>query len=52
MLYVNDLIEWVNDGQESRIERIVWIDENYVIAFLFDINTNKGVPYAKKISEI
>ncbi len=52
MLYVNDLIEWVDDAEKSRVERIVWIDENYVIAFIFDINTNKGVPYAKRISEM
>ena len=52
MLYVNDLVEWVNDSEETKIERIVWIDENYVLAFVFDINTNKGVPHAKKISEI
>ncbi|MGL5942123.1 MAG: transposase [Waterburya sp.] len=52
MLYVNDLIEWVNESQEVKVERIVWIDENYVIAFIFDIKTNKGVPYPKKIKEI
>ena len=52
MLYVNDLIEWVNDKGKSKVERIVWIDENYIVAFVFDINANKGVPYAKKTSEI
>ena len=52
MLYVNDLIEWVNDAEESRVERIVWIDENYIVAFVFDINNNKGVPCAQKIGEI
>ncbi|MGK7954255.1 MAG: Mu transposase C-terminal domain-containing protein [Crocosphaera sp.] len=52
MLYVNDLIEWVDHTEDSRVERIVWIDENYILAFVFDINTNKGVPYSKKISEI
>lgn len=52
MLYVNDLIEWVDDAGESRVERIVWIDENHIIAFIFDINTNKSLPAAKRISEI
>ena len=52
MLYVNDLVEWVNDIEEAKVERIVWIDENYVIAFVFDLNTNKGVPYATRISAI
>ena len=52
MLYVNDLVEWINSTEKVKVERIVWIDENYILAFVFDINTNKGVPHAKKISEI
>ena len=52
MLYVNDLVEWVKDSEETKVERIVWIDENYILAFVFDINTNKGVPLARRISEI
>ena len=52
MLYVNDLIEWIDDVKETKVERIIWVDKNYVIAFVFDINTNKGVPCAKRISEI
>ena len=51
-LYVNDLIEWLNESEQSTVERIVWIDENYTLAFIFDINTNKGGPYPKRISEI
>ena len=51
-LYVNDLIEWLNESEQSTVERIIWIDENYTLAFIFDINTNKGVPYPKRISEI
>ena len=52
MLYINDLIKWVNDKGKSQVERIVWIDDNYIVAFVFDINTNKGLPVAKKVSEI
>ena len=52
MLYVNDLVEWITEKEDTTVERIVWIDENYVLAFVFDINTDKGVPYAKRISEI
>ncbi len=52
MLYINDLIEWVNDKGKSKVERIVWIDENYIVAFVFDINTNKGLPAPRRISEI
>lgn len=51
-LYVNDLIEWLDESGASTVERIVWLDENYILAFLFDINTSKGVPYPKRISEI
>ena len=47
-LYVNDLIEW-NDGS---IERVVWIDDEYSIAFLFELEANKGFPHPKSIAEI
>ncbi|MEH2218724.1 MAG: DNA-binding protein [Nostoc sp.] len=51
-LYVNDLIEWELDSGNKVLERILWIDEDYTIAFLIDVNTNKGLPKLKKVSEI
>jgi hypothetical protein len=51
-LYINDLIEWLAQSEDSLIERIVWIDEGYTIAFLFDIKATKGFPYPKSIAEI
>ena len=47
-LYVNDLIKWNDDS----IERVVWIDEEYSIAFLFELEANKGFPHPKSIAEI
>lgn len=52
MLHINDLIEWIDDKGKSKVERILWIDDNYNVAFVFDINTNKGLPAPKRISEI
>ncbi|AVH67419.1 DDE-type integrase/transposase/recombinase [Nostoc sp. 'Peltigera membranacea cyanobiont' N6] len=51
-LFINDLIEWESDGNSQLIERIIWIDEGYVIAFVLDINSKKGLPEPKKVSEI
>lgn len=51
-LCVNDLIEGVEESGQTTRERILWIDEGYVLAFVIDININKGVPYPKNIYEI
>ena len=32
------------DNLDNLIERVIWIDEGYVIAFVFDINANKRFP--------
>ncbi|MBC1258918.1 DNA-binding protein, partial [Trichormus variabilis V5] len=34
------------------VERIIWIDEGYIIAFVIDINAKKGLPEPRKISDI
>ncbi|MEH2379290.1 MAG: Mu transposase C-terminal domain-containing protein [Nostoc sp.] len=51
-LFVNDLIEWIDESGNSFIERVLWIDEGYIIAFVFNINTKTGFPEPKKVSEI
>ncbi len=51
-LFVNDLIEWTLDTNAHVVERIIWIDEGYIIAFVININAKKGLPEPKKISEI
>jgi hypothetical protein len=51
-LFVNELIEWQDDSEIPLIERVLWIDEGYIIAFVFDINAKKGFPQPKKVSEI
>ncbi|OYE05063.1 DDE-type integrase/transposase/recombinase [Nostoc sp. 'Peltigera membranacea cyanobiont' 232] len=51
-LFINDLIEWESDGNTQLIERIIWIDEGYIIAFVLDVNSKKGLPEPKKVSEI
>ncbi|MGF1987477.1 MAG: Mu transposase C-terminal domain-containing protein [Nostoc sp. ZfuVER08] len=51
-LFVNDLIEWIDESGNNFIERVLWIDEGYVIAFVYDINAKTGFPEAKKVSEI
>ncbi len=51
-IFVNDLIQWVDSSGESRIDRILWIDTNYRVAYSIDINGKNSLPEAKKISEI
>lgn len=29
-LFVNDLIEWIDESGNSFIERVLWIDEGYI----------------------
>lgn len=51
-LFTNDLIEWRNSSNNLLIERILWIDEGYTIAFVFDINAKSGFPEPRRVSEI
>ncbi|MBD2359780.1 DDE-type integrase/transposase/recombinase [Anabaena minutissima FACHB-250] len=51
-LFVNDLIKWIDESGNNFIERVLWIDEGYVIAFVYDINAKTGFPKPKKVSEI
>jgi NACalpha-BTF3-like transcription factor len=51
-LFVNDLIEWIDESGSNVIERILWIDSNYSLAFVFDIQVKKGFPEPKTVSEI
>jgi len=51
-LFVNDLIEWIDESGEKVTERIIWIDSNYSLAFVFNIQAKKGFPELKKVSEI
>ncbi|MFN6561135.1 MAG: hypothetical protein RMY28_015285 [Nostoc sp. ChiSLP01] len=49
---VNDLIEWVDISGNNFVERILWIDKGYVIAFTIDINVKTGFPVPKRVSDI
>lgn len=52
-IFVNDLIQWSsNNNDNSLIERIVWIDEGYQIAFLIDIYGTKGFPQKRSIDDL
>jgi hypothetical protein len=51
-LFVNDLIEWADESGNNFIERVLWIDEGYIIAFVFDIYAPKGFPQSKSVNEI
>lgn len=49
ILTINELIKFVEDG---RIERILWIDEGNIIAFLIDIYSANALPLLRRVSDI
>ncbi|HWP95987.1 MAG TPA: transposase family protein [Syntrophomonadaceae bacterium] len=49
---VNELIEWKQDGSNKVVDRILWIDEGYVIAYTIDIFGAKAMPVARRIGEL
>lgn len=51
-LFTNDLIEWKTGSEDSLVERILWIDEGYTIAFVFNIYAKTGFPELKRVSEL
>ncbi|WP_238360530.1 DDE-type integrase/transposase/recombinase [Iningainema tapete] len=51
-LFVNELIEWIDSQATNLIERVLWIDSGYNIAFVFDINALKGFPEPRKVSDL
>lgn len=52
-IFVNDLIQWQSDDKDNPlIERVVWIDEGYTIAFVIDIYTTKGFPQSRYINDL
>ena len=48
-LAVNELIK---DIESERVYRLLWIDEGNVIAYVIDINDEKGLPFLLSIKEI
>jgi hypothetical protein len=51
-LFTNDLIEWKDSSGNPLIERVLWIDEGYTIAFMFDINAKLGFPQSRRVFEV
>ena len=51
-LFVNNLIEWISEAGKNRIDRILWIDEDYKITFLIDVHDEKSLPRKVFIGEI
>lgn len=51
-LFVNNLVEWISEDGKNQIDRILWIDEGYEVAFLIDIHEEKSLPRQVFINEI
>ncbi len=50
--FVNSLVEWISENGNNRIDRILWIDEGYEVAFLIDIHKEESLPRQVFINEI
>jgi len=51
-VFVNELIEWINEDGSNNIERILWIDEGSIIAYSIDIFDNNITLIPRRVSEI
>lgn len=51
-LYINELIQWDCDEGEERIDRVLWIDEENFNAYTIQVNSEKGLPILRRVSEI
>ena len=51
-IFVNDLIKWesTNNDFAGVVERVLWIDEGYTIAFMLNIESTKGFPRTFSVS--
>lgn len=52
ILSVNQLIQWRDGSDNPLTERILWIDESNIIAYVIDIFSKEAFPKLRKISEI
>jgi len=51
-IYVNQLIEWLNDEGRPHIERILRIDPSHTDAYLFDVQNPKAMPVWRRIADL
>jgi hypothetical protein len=52
MLFTNDLIALVSNNSHTSIDRILWIDENNILAYTIDISSKNALPSIKRVSDI
>ena len=45
----NSLIEWKSEGEDSSVERVLWLDDE--IAYVININKNR-VPFIRRLKDI
>ncbi|UPM54533.1 Mu transposase C-terminal domain-containing protein [Gottfriedia acidiceleris] len=52
MFVSNEIISFKGADGESFRERILWIDEDYVICYTINLNDNNALPIKRKISDL
>ena len=52
LVYVNDLIQWIGQGERRLTERVLWIDQDYTIAITIDIFAKTGFPISRRVVDI
>jgi hypothetical protein len=51
-LAVNNLIQRSSASGEAVTERVLWLDDSQDVAFVIEVNGQKGVPYHIEVSEL
>jgi hypothetical protein len=51
-VFVNNLIQWIPDPDNTHIDRVLWVDDGYKIAFVIDIHSESALPRQISVSEI
>lgn len=49
---INQLLQYVNGDNDSKIERILWIDKNKTYCFVINIKDKNALPVRKEIEEL
>lgn len=52
LIFINDLIKWNKEDDSELIERVLWLDPDNTIAYMYDIYANEGFPELRKVKDV
>lgn len=51
-LCVNDLIKWKSESEEDNIQRVLWIDQDNIHAYVIPVLKKQCIPELKRVQDI